>query len=81
MNKMRTAYEELRKEIDETMEMLMKEMWKCSIKDMDTAGFTFALHLIKIVDKTESFMETQVKMMEDQDQKLDKILKVLETAR
>ena len=79
---MRENYYEMKELIDEFKDMLKEQLVGGEdIENIDEDMFKAMRMCFKLVKTSERFMESYIESMEEQDRKLDKILKALETAR
>ena len=75
---MKSAYSELNKEVNELMEALIGMLDKDTIKRMDPMAFITMQRYFKIVDAYGKLTERLIENLEEKDEKLDKILRLLE---
>lgn len=79
---MRENYMEMKVMINELKDMLVQQaIVDGGIESIDEDSFKALQICFKLVKTSEELMESYIEQMEEQDRKLDKILKALETAR
>lgn len=78
---MKENYNDLKMDVNDLKEMMLKLLIDDGIDSIDTDAFAALQICFKLVKHSEALMESYIEVMEEQDKKLDKILKALETAR
>ena len=77
---MRKEVEELMKECDELMALSIDQMADMdTIEYLDETSLNVMQRTIKLYKKSKEFSIKMAEMMDEQDKKLDKIIKMLET--
>jgi hypothetical protein len=80
INKMECNYIAIKGDIGELKELIMKKVSE-DIENIDADGLAALQICCRLINHTNDMMQSYFSVLEKQDEKLDRILKALETAR